>query len=242
MHISVLLGRKVEVQVQGLTENIDGRDGGATAAEGLPTEGELCTHALIGQQLVFDNAVVVLQQIVRLNEARHEGALVVYRDRIAQGGRLALLALCLGGAALLLPPSGFGLGGGLLGRQDLVGAQGDHDGLTDAKLVLGKLFLVVHQAGYRHRLAVLGIVHAVILKLLLGEVGGEVGIDVTKMLGGKKLAIRALAHDAVEELRVLQRNGRVQIADVVVGRHLGIGIAAHRIARLVTALDILPKQ
>ena len=62
------------------------------------------------------------------------------------------------------------------------------------------------------------------------------------MLGREKLTLYPVLHNAVEELRIFERDRRIQIADVGARGHLGKGIAAHRIARLVTALDVFPKQ
>ena len=62
------------------------------------------------------------------------------------------------------------------------------------------------------------------------------------MLGRQELALGIVGGDAVEELGVFERDRRIQVADEGARRHFGIRIATHRIARLIAALDVLPKE
>ena len=242
MLLSVGLKRQVEREVERFAEDIEGGKRLAAAAEGFAAEGERGAHTLIGKQRVLDGAVIFLEGIVGLNEARKVRALIAHGDRIAQGGRLALFALGLGGAALLGQAPGLVLGGDEIGRQKLVGTQGHDHGLTNAALVLRQLFLVVHQTRDGYGLFVLRIVYAIILQLLLRKIGRKIGIDLPHVLGRQELALGIVGGDAVEELGVLERDRRIQVADEGARRHFGIRIAAHRVARLIAALDVLPKE
>ena len=144
-------------------------------------------------------------------------------------------------AAFALQAACFFLGTQQLGVQDVVGAQGDHDGVAHTAFVLGKLLAIVHQTGHGYRLFVFGIVHLIVLELILEGIGGKVGVGFGQGLRREDLDVVGLFHHTAVKLRILQSDGRVQVADVLVRGHLGKFFAKEGITDLLTALDVFPK-
>ena len=148
MFVLVLGGIQGEVDVKGLALDVDTGQILSAALEGLALPAGTADHLLVGKQLVFDRGIIALQLVGCLDQAGEVRALVADLDGTAllgsrsSGGKALFFLLAL--AALALQSARFLLGAADLLGQDIVRLQGDDNGFTDTKLVLGQLLFVVH--------------------------------------------------------------------------------------------------